>query len=116
MLEWLAVSSVAQDFAKTINQCVTQVGVRPAEPEDEMDVLQELLDQGLNDALMVAGTTVFLVAQTWWSAWCTHTGGGKGEGPGQINNNTILDQTATAQVLRLRAGLEEGTHFKVLRE
>jgi Ca2+-binding EF-hand superfamily protein len=119
VLEWLAESTKAQNFVKTIKR-VTQAsaGVRPAEPEEEKDVVEELLDQL---SLKEPGA-VFLVAQSWWSAWCAYSGssdGGGGkpsarEGPGTINNQTILDQTATAQVLRLRAGLVADRDFKVL--
>lgn len=118
VLEWLADSDMAQDFVKTIKR-VTQAsaGVRPAEPDEELEVVQEMLAQ----LSYTEPGAVFIVAQSWWSAWCAYSGadGGSGkaagrEGPGAINNQTILDQTATARVLRLRAGLVEDRDFKVL--
>ena len=117
VLEWLAESTKAQNFVKTIKR-VTQAsaGVRPAEPEEEKEVVEELLAQ----LSLTEPGAVFLVTQSWWSAWCAYSGSGRSgkgtvhEGPGTINNQTILDQTATAQVLRLRAGLVADRDFKVL--
>lgn len=119
VLDWLAESTQAQDFVKTIKR-VTQAsaGVRPSEPDEEREVVEDLLTQ----LSLTEPGAVFLVAQSWWSAWCSYSGSGNSgngkvgahEGPGNISNHTILDQTATAQVLRLRPGLVADRDFKVL--
>ena len=120
VLEWLAESTKAQNFIKTIKHVThASAGVRPVDPAEEKEVVEELLEQ----LSLTEPGAVYLVAQSWWSAWCAYSGSGdachaKGaahhEGPGIIKNQTILDQTATAQVLRLRAGLVADRDFKVL--